>query len=253
MGMNRPHAIAISLCLLAGCGVDLNDFRPPTFHNDGNCESDDSNCTVVLDWTGGDSPIWSGDGDLPPIDLSEFELAWPYGAWTLADVDGFTEAVRAEVESVLAGSGLRMIVEEGEQRSDTSVVHFSQVVDPVHHNSLGRGHFDMCNLSDRDYSIVYAARFLEERRLDVDDWVRTFANVAAHEVAHNLGFDHVELEDVPAGSGFTELMLAEQTSFQRVREQRIIVEQDTCDIFAAAKVVAEPDRDGRPTRRLEKQ
>jgi len=200
---------------------------------------------VVLDWTGGASPVWSGDGDLPPIDLEEFELAWP-SSGTLADVAGFKEMVRVEIDNILAGSGVSVIVEEGEQRINATVVHFSQVVDPVNHNSLGRGHFDVCNLSDRDYSIVYAARFLEERRLDVGGWVRTFANVAAHEIAHNLGFDHVKLEDVPE-SEFTELMLAEQSSFQRVREQRIIAEQDTCPSTPVAKTIF--GRDGRPTRR----
>lgn len=251
MGMNRRRTItAISVSLLAallhGCGVfeDIQDFRPPTFHFEGNC-------TVVLDWTGGDSPIWSGDGELPPIDLAEFRLAWP-GYGTLADVDGFTEMVRAEVESVLSGSGLHVTVEEGERRPNVTVVHFSQVTDPENYASLGRGHFDTCNLSDQDYSIVYAARFLEERRVDVIGWVRTFANVAAHEIAHNLGFDHVKLEDVPE-SEFTELMLAAQTSFQRVMEQRIITEQDTCTVFdgTAKAVRQEADRNGRPTRRME--
>lgn len=242
MGM-RLSATAISAFLLAltGCGFDPNDFRPPTLHL--------SNRTVVLDWTGGYSPIWP-DGDLPPIDLAEFELAWP-GSGTLADVDGFTEMVRAEVESVLAGSGLSVNIVEGEQRRLGSVVHFSQVTDPDSSVSLGRGHLDMCNLSDRDYSIVYAARFLEGRRLDEDGWVRAFANVAAHEIAHNLGFDHVAPEDVPE-SDFTELMLAEQTISQRIREQRILVEQDTCVVFGGAAKAAEPDldRDGRPTRPL---
>jgi len=241
MGMNRLFAtIAVSVSLLAGCGTPLEDFRPPTFHLEGNC-------TFVLDWTGGYSPIWSGDGDLPPIDLTEFRLAWP-DSGTLADVDGFTEMVRAEVEMVLTGSGISVMIVEGEQRANAAVVHFSQVTDPENQGSLGRGHFDTCNLSDQDYSIVYAARFLEERTVDTVGWVRTFANVAAHEIAHNLGFDHVELDDVPE-SRFTELMLATQTSFQRVREQRIITEQDTCVAFNAAKA-SQSGRDGRPTRRV---
>jgi len=244
MGMNRFATISVSISLLAGCGTAMEDFRPPTFHFEGNC-------TVVLDWTGGYSPIWSGDGDLPPVDLTEFRLAWP-DSRTLADVDGFTEMVRAEVERVLTGSGLHVTVEEGEQRPRATVVHFSQVTDPESYKSLGRGHFDTCNLSDQDYSIVYAARFLDERRVDLVGWVRTFANVAAHEVAHNLGFDHVEPSDVPE-SRFIELMLSAQTSFQRVRKQRIITEQDTCAVFdaGAAKAGLDSDLGARPTRRME--
>lgn len=254
--MNRLTATAISVSLLValhGCGVvediqdaveDIQDLRPPTLHLEGNC-------TVVLDWTGGDNPLWD-DGDLPPVDLAEFELAWPSRGWTLADVDGFREMVRAEVETVLNGSGLHVIVEEGEQRRNASVVHFSQVTDPDSDTSLGRGHFDTCNLSDRDFSIVYAAKFLEERRLDEDEWVHVFANVAAHEIAHNLGYDHVELEDVPEDSEFAELMISAQTIFQRVRDQRIIVEQDTCVVFgddeAAKAIGSDLDRDGRPTK-----
>lgn len=248
MGMNRPTVLVIASLFVAlhGCGFveDIQDLRPPTFHLEGNC-------TVVLDWTGGDNPIWSGDGDLPPIDLAEFELAWP-SRGTLADVDGFREMVRAEVESVLSGSGLHVIVEEGEQRPNATVVHFSQVVDPESDLSIGRGHFDTCNISDQDYSIVYAARLLEGNRHSEGRWVRIFANVAAHEIAHNLGFDHVELEDVP-DSEFTELMLASQTTFQRMSEQRIIVEQDTCVVFDsdASKAGEGFDRDGRPTRPTE--
>lgn len=240
LGLRPPH----------GCGAvdDIPGLRPPTLFG--------GHCAVVLDWTGGDSPLWVG-GDLPPIDLAEFELAWP-SRGTLADVDGFKEMVRAEVESVLSGSGLDVTVEEGEQRPDMTVVHFSQVIDPDSDVSLGRGHLDMCNLSGQDYSIVYAAKLLDRgalspRRLSEGKWVRVFANVAAHEIAHNLGFEHVEPEDVPE-SEFVELMLAKQTIFQRVREQRILVEQDTCDLFGTGAKVTEPDldRDGRPTRPAEK-
>lgn len=219
MGMDRLSTIVFLLvAAMHGC----SGFRPPTFHSAGNC-------TVVLDWTGGDNPLWTGDGDLPPLDLGEFPLAWT-DSDTLADVPGFKEMVRAEIEKVLTASGLHVTVEEGEQRSMVSVVHFSLVVDPDRPDELlGFGHLDTCNISDEDFSIVFAAAFLDllGRGFDADEWVRVFANVAAHEIAHNLGFGHVEPEDVPE-SEFVELMLAEQTTFQRVMEQRILVEQDTC-------------------------
>ncbi len=228
MGMSRLSIIpCLFVAVMHGCGLDPNGFRPPMLHLAGDCT------VVVLDWTGGDSPLWA-DGALPPIDLAEFPLAWPRCGETLADMDGFREMVRAEIEDVLTASGLRVTVEEGEQRAMASVVHFSPVIDPDSDVSLGRGQIDMCNLSDHDYSIVYATRFLEECRLDEGEWVRVFANVAAHEIAHNFGFDHVDPDDVPE-SEFVELMLAGQTILQRVRRQRIIVEQDTCAIFGAAK------------------
>ncbi len=228
--MNRL-IVMLSLCLsvlLHGCGTE--SLRSFAYLSN----------TVVLDWTGGDSPLW--DGSLPPIDLAEFKLDWP-DERTLADVEGFKEMVRAEVENVLNGSGLHMTIEGGEQRLGITVVHFSQVTDPKNPASLGRGHFDICNVSDQDYSIIYAAKFLEGRRLDEAEWVRFFANVAAHEIAHNIGFDHVEPGDVPE-SEFTELMLVGQTTSQRVSAQRIIVEQDTCALFAAK---AQSDRRGRST------
>ncbi len=204
---------------------------------------------MVLDWTGGDNPLWLGEDDLPPLDLAEFSLVWPWNGFTLADVSDFKERVRVEIENVLAASGVSITIEEGEQRPGVSVVHFSSVLDPNNAASLGRGHLDTCNLSDLDFSLVYAAKFLEGRRLDQDDWVRAFANVAAHEIGHNLGFDHVNPDDVPE-SEFAELMLAGQTISQRVREQRMLVEQDTCAVSGdgAAKVVTDLDRDGRPTR-----
>lgn len=244
MGMNRLlSAVLAFLLVVAGC-VDLNDFRPPTFYPASN--------TVVLDWTGGDNPLWAG-GDLPPLDLAEFPLAWPWRGHTLADVSDFKERVRVEVESVLTASGVYVTIEEGEQRPMVSVVHFSPVLDPNNADSLGRGHLDTCNISDQDFSIVYAAYLFETRRLAADEWVRVFANVAAHEIAHNLGFEHVDPDDVP-DSEFTELMLASQTILQRMREQRILVEQDTCiEIAVMAKAVTDLDRDGRPTCRSEKE
>lgn len=60
-----------------------------------------------------------------------------------------------------------------------------------------------------------------------------------HEICHNLGFGHVERADVPAWTGFAELMLASRTFREMRSEQRILVEQDTCPDLAGAK--AAPD------------
>lgn len=234
IGMNTPMYATISVSLLVGlcgCGLNPNGMRPQTLH------------LVVLDWTGGYSPFWWGT--LPPIDLAEFPLSWPWHG-TLADVSGFREMVRAEIEVVLDGSGLHVTVEEGEQRPGVSVVHFSQVVNAGNEAMLGYAHFDICNMSEQDFSLIYAARLLDEGAFTVDEWTRMFANVAAHEIAHNLGFGHVNPADVPE-SEFVELMIGSQTSFQRVMRQRILVEQDICDIFNFGAVKSTTDPDDRPT------
>lgn len=242
MGMNRLSMIPVFLIFLHGCG----DF-PTALNLDGD--------TVVLDWTGGDNPLWA-DGDLPPLDLADLPLEEPRLGDTLADIPDFREMVRAEVEKVLTESGLDVTVENGEQRPMVTVVHFSPVIDPDYYPSMGRGHIDVCNSRGDDFSIIYVAKFINASELDagkhdVDEWTHILANVAAHEIAHNLGFEHVRNRDVPEESEFVELMLGSHNILQRMKEQRILVEQDICDTenVESAKVLeSELDRNGRPTR-----
>ena len=98
----------------------------------------------------------------------------------------------------------------GEQEEYTNAVHFSMITDPTDTDekvTLGRGHYDICNLSHRNQSLIYCETFATlQFRLSVEKWVLLFANVAAHEIGHNLGFYHVDLEDVP-DSIFNEIMV----------------------------------------------
>lgn len=225
----RAIAAALAVAALQGCGgMRLFPFDLPGFP-----DIDGDSDTFVLDWTGGPNALWP-DGDLPPMDLSEFEVE---SGGTLADVEGFRGMVRDEVEAILHAADIRSTVVTGEGRRGANVVHFSpEAVDEDGDQVIGRGHFDPCNRRHADSCIVYAQSIIDDGlTCSVREWVNVFAGVAAHEIGHNLGFDHVDAADLPPWTGYVELMLAKQTWGNRRLTQRILVEQDTCPDVADAK------------------
>jgi len=215
---------SLVLIICAGCGgikwpLPLNS--PPS-----------TNDVFVLDWTGGSSPLWP-DGELPPIDLSEFELD---GGGTLADIPGFTGMVEDKVRLIFETAGIEVSVITGEQRWQANNVHISPVSDPDSGKTLGRGHYDPCNRSHDDSCILYAASVVDGGPCAIGEWVNIFANICAHEMAHNLGFGHAGTSELVFPPGFTELMSAGHTWTQQRGEQRFLVEQDTCPDLTNAKV-----------------
>lgn len=214
---------------LAGCVGQHGWFWTPGFP-----DIDGDSDTFVLDWTGGRNPLHPDE--LPPLDLAAFDVS---GGGTLADVEGFHEMVRRQVEIILRDAGINSTVVTGEQRTDANNVHISpEAVDSDGDQVLGRGHYDPCNRRHRDSCIVYAQAIIDDdMTCSVRQWTNVFANIAAHEIGHNLGFDHPEAADVPAWTGYAELMLASQPWSARKREQRFLVEQDTCPDLSDAKYV----------------
>ena len=217
-GRATPRAgatILAAACALAGCGAPPGHPDHPATP----CEPDRQD-TFVLDWTGGRNILHNWE-ELPPLDLSRFAVE---GGGTLADAGDFRGMVRDEVEAILRDAGIDGDVVEGEQRPGVNVVHISSA-GLAGRKTVGLGSYDPCNCRHADFSVVYTGRWLElGRSAPLAGWVNAFAGVAAHEIGHNVGLDHVEDE---SGEG-VELMSAKKTWSERQVEHRVLTEQDNC-------------------------
>ena len=188
---------------------------------------------VVLDWSGGVNPIYS-DQLLGGIDLAQFDIA---EGGTLADhSDQFKEMVRREVAAIFCEwPEVAVIVENGEddgagQFADT-IVHITHEVRPDGKMDIGQGEYDPCNGQNDNAAIVFGKRILQlGGAYSLEEWVRVFANVTAHEVGHTLGYGHVlreEREDV-GRSIYVELMLDRHTMTEMRKAQRFVATQSNC-------------------------
>jgi len=112
-----------------------------------------------------------------------------------------------------------------------TTVHFTQELSPDGGMVIGEGDYDPCNRQHDNAAVIFGEQI---RRLAAestfDDWVRAFANVTAHEIAHTLGFAHVDRQTQwPVERAlFVELMLDGHTIDELQREQTFVVEQDYC-------------------------
>lgn len=186
---------------------------------------------VVLDWTGGVSPIYP-DRHFSAIDLSTFPTA---DGGTLADdADAFEELVRRQITRTFCDwPDMHIVVRTGEDDdlSADTIVHLTQDVQPNQGGDIGEAEYDPCNVQHDNSAIIFGERV---RRLGgkytFDEWILVFANVCAHEVAHTLGYGHIPRgrSSDTARSLFVELMWDRHTMAEMRREQRFTVDQTNC-------------------------
>lgn len=186
---------------------------------------------VLLDWYGGTTPLYR-DRDFAALDLAAFDTA---GGGTLADdEDLFKEQVLREVTRILCdspGPGVRVRHLEGADEPGATTVYFTQALSPTGIRVIGEGEYDPCNEQHDNAAVIFGEQI---RRLGsaytFEEWVRVFANVTAHEIAHTLGYGHVDRDEQweSGRSLFVELMLDGHTMNELRREQGFTVEQTNC-------------------------
>jgi len=196
---------------------------------------------VVIDWDAGASVMRGGDV-MTAIDLGAFHL--PDGS-TLADEPNFQALVEVRIQTIfddLEPANIRVVAADAEDYPESTVVLMTFEADPDDPHRVGQAYYDPCDTEQADEAIVWGLAMLDlgdGHRLD--EWVNLFANVAAHEVAHTLGFAHPEAND---DLGFrplpSALMLGSHTLTALLQEQSFQIPQQTCpgDALAIDEVYA---------------
>ena len=191
---------------------------------------------VLLDWTGGTSPIYAGHA-FEGLDLTAFKTA--EGGTLADDPESFKELVRARIVQIYCDwPEVAVVTVNGEdsQPADT-IVHLTQAVQPEGMD-IGEGEYDPCNRQNDNAAIIFGERLWElADAYTFDEWVTVFANVCAHEIGHTLGYGHIVREERTdlERSAYVELMLDRHTMAEMRRAQRFVVEQTNCPDESAAR------------------
>ncbi|MHC4697499.1 MAG: hypothetical protein ACYTFA_12225 [Planctomycetota bacterium] len=191
---------------------------------------------VLLDWTGGTSPIYASQ-PFEGLDLAVFETA--EGGTLADDAERFKELVRTQVARIYCDWPEATVIAvngEDHQSADT-IVHLTQEVRP-NGTDIGEGEYDPCNRQNDNAAIVFGERLWQlGDAYTFDEWVTVFANVCAHEIGHTLGYGHISREERTdlGHTLFVELMLDRHTMAEMRRPQRFIADQTNCPDELAAK------------------
>lgn len=222
---------------MAGCGAGLSDSGLLLLPYEPKPDTDlavdlDGVDFVILDWTGGTSPIYPYDV-FEGVDLSLFET--DDGGTLADDAEAFMEDVRARIERIyvdLPELPIRVINgEDYEMDFDVTVVHITQELPPKGGTDIGEGEYDPCNLQHDNAALLFGERLLTlSDAYTYEEWVNVFANTCAHEIGHTLGFGHVLRAEHPdtGRSIYIELMLDGHTMAELCREQRFVFELTNC-------------------------
>ncbi|MBI4717569.1 MAG: hypothetical protein HY763_07175 [Planctomycetes bacterium] len=220
-----------------GCGVDLAQTPAARPLVASECAAGNASAKapalVVLDWTGGRSPIYP-DRDFAAIDLTSFAVS--EGGTLADDAEMFHELVRLEVGKVFCDwNQVNVVLRNGEDDQEgllaDTIVHMTHEVRPDGNMDIGQGEYDPCDRQNDNAAIIFGKRIAQLGSVySFDEWVNVFANVCAHEVAHTLGYGHIRREDRPESerSLFIELMLDRHTMTEMRRPQRFIADQTNC-------------------------
>lgn len=222
---------ALGFFAAGGCGID-----PITaLVGDGDAPRD-SNAVryVVVDWSGGESAILRGQ-ELPGFNFDNFSV--DDGDSLSEAEDDFRSRVLGEVSTILAEAlGESVAVIDGEAAVADSVQAASTVVVAQITSSgdeqFGEAEYDPCDRFDGNSAVVFAEELrLAAGAMPLDDWVHVFANAISHEVAHNLGFGHVDREAFPpdARALYVELMLDRHTIAEMRQPQRMLADMSNCE------------------------
>lgn len=229
-GLGIVAAAALLANATVGCGSNIGG--PLVYVDCGGTEKVLADEVVVLDWDGGVSAIYPDD-PFDGLDFSAFEMT---EGGTLADrVEEFKELVRSRVSRIYCDHPDHQVsvsqrVDNGSREGKT-VVYFGQFLAPNDGGQVGEAEYDPCNRYAADEAIIFGERYLRlGGPFSFDEWVTMFANTAAHEIGHTLGYAHIDRANRPdpAQTIYVELMLDRHTVSELQRQQRIVVDQSTC-------------------------
>lgn len=223
----------IGCTVATGCGSGLEDVAASRALTVSECGADSNpNAELItLDWEGGYTALYPEES-FAAIDLALFETI---NGGTLADdAEGFKESVRREITNIFCESTatpLRIIQAEGATQPGDTIVHITQALSQRNALEVGEAEYDPCNDQHDNTAVVYGEQIRElAQTASFDEWVSIFANVAAHEIAHTLGYNHIDRNEFASAqrATFVELMLDGHTVSQLRSTQRIMVEQEVC-------------------------
>ena len=232
----RAGIAALAAAIAAGCGIDPAHLVGTSADSKAGLDShvryDGGDLTkiVVLDWTGGYSEIVSEK--LAPTNFSWMHLTT---GQSLEDhAASFQESVRLRVEEILSAIEPAMFVVvtgEAEDYPDDTIVYLTSDAIRGGGYQVGQTKLDRCDLNPRGSVIVWGGTLLMlGDNYGYDQWVNAFANTAAHEVGHTVGFFHPDavLTDLTDYEKDTELMLGVHTLSALLGRQEFIIPQETC-------------------------
>ena len=239
--------LAVLAGAVGGCGVGARApsaaDRPLTPGLSGDVEPDPAESEdiatkrVLLDWTGGSPDIT--DRRIGPADFSLMTDA--NGDPLEVDREAFQEAVRGRVEEILSAIepvDFLVVTGESDGRPDTTTVYFTDELGPAGAAQAGQARLDQCDLSQGGDIVVWGGslRSLGDG-FDFEEWVHLFANVAAHEVGHTVGFFHPDayLDDLSDYERTVEVMLSVRTLSALRGPQGFVIPQETCPASVAAR------------------
>jgi hypothetical protein len=219
----------------AGCGNTVGGTLANKALFVSECDGSPATDLVILDWSGGASRLYPSDG-FPGLDFAAF--ATTGGGTLAAAATFFQETVRGEVVHIFCGMPSVSVAiqnEKGGTGAEATRVYLVQAPSRAGGGQIGEGEYDPCNLRHDNSALVFGEEFINLGPYSFDEWVTIFANVAAHEIGHTLGFPHVARTDVPDSPHaiFVELMLAGHTVDEMLRPQRFLADETNCPDGAA--------------------
>ncbi len=186
---------------------------------------------VTLNWSGGVTPIYP-DEHLDAINLALFKTQ--EGGTLADDAEWFMDRVRDRITHIFddsTGPSVRVEQATDVSRIGETVVYLTQVHSLRGGSEVGEAEYDPCNRQHDNTAIIFGDELRDRAGMaTLDEWVNLFANVAAHEIAHTLGYGHVDRSTQTQAERtlFVELMLSGHTMHELRSEQRLTSDPADC-------------------------